>query len=299
MGLKDMNFLNQKGFTLVELMIALLLSSLVLAAVGVAFRSQQKSYTAQEEVAEMQQELRAGMEIITRELRNAGHDMTPNKTAGAGFVAAGPFQVEFTMDLGDGAGGNPDGDINDPNEQISYGLRVDAANFENDGEADAGVLVLPLGRRDGPAAANIEALTSNIHAIGFAYAYDGPGPGAIEVKNVGAGDQTIWAIPDGAGGWTDLDSWPLPDGDGVIDVNDAVPGGLAAPLSLPGDETQLRQIRAVRIWILARSSRPDPDYTDTNTYKVGANVIAAPNDNFRRRLLTANVRFRNIVIVVK
>jgi type IV pilus assembly protein PilW len=278
-----MNIRSQKGFTLVELMIALLLSSLVLAAVGVAFRSQQRSYTAQEEVAEMQQELRAGMEIITRELRNAGHDMSPNKTAGAGFVAAGPFQVQFTMDLGDGVGGDPDGDINDADEDVTYALIGDA---DNNGIADAGIS--DLGRDLG---GGLQGLVTNIHAIGFAYAYDDNGDGALETKNVGGVDQIIWAVPDGGGNWIDLDD----SGDGVIDTDDIdySGGGLGNATAI-----QLGQIRAVRIWILARASRVDPDYTDANVYKVGANVIAAPNDNFRRRLLTASVRCRNMGIVV-
>lgn len=285
-----MNIANAKGFTLVELMIALLLSSLVLAAVGMAFRSQQQSYTAQEEIAEMQQELRAGIEIITRELRNAGHDMTPNKTANAGFIVATPFRVQFTMDLGDGAGGDPDGDLLDADENITLSLVADA---NDDGIADAAIS--DLGRDSG---GGLQGLVTSIHAIAFAYAYDNNSDGAIEVKSVGGVDQIIWAVPDGAGNWIDLDI----SGDGNIDNNDPIPPVIAAALAagtpLLASAGQLNEIRAVRVWILARASRFDPEYTDPNIYKVGANVIPAPNDNFRRRLLTANVRCRNMGIVI-
>jgi Type IV Pilus-assembly protein W len=140
----------------------------------------------------------------------------------------------------------------------------------------------------------LQGLVTNIHAIGFAYAYDDDGDGAIQVKTIAGVDQTIWAIPDGGGNWTDLDT----NNDGVVDINDATPAGLAAALPSLASAGQLDEIRAVRVWILARTSRADQDYTDTNVYKVGANVIPAPNDNFRRRLLTANVRCRNMGIIV-
>lgn len=290
-----MKIANVKGFTLVELMVALLLSSLVLAAVGLTFRSQQKSYIAQEEVAEMQQELRAGMEIITREIRNAGHDMTPNKTTNAGFVVASPFQVQFTMDLGDGAGGDPDGDIADADENVAYALSGDAnadgipdvPRFADiDGTADGGVIT--LGRNTG---GGLQDLVTNIHAIGFAYAFDSDDDGQLETYNTGAGvTQIIWAVPDAAGDLTPLGNLDQ-DIDGDIDSDDV------SPVLGTANATALTRIRAVRIWILARASRADPSYTDASPYKVGANVIGAPNDNFRRRLLTANVRCRNMGIV--
>ena len=285
MGLMCMKTNRQKGFTLVELMIALLLSGLVATAMAFFFRNQQETYTAQEEVAEMQEELRASMEIISRELRNAGHDSTDKKTLVkndlAGILEADPFHIQFSMDLvGDPLDGGPDKDVDDANENVAFGLRVDAVTFDADGIADAGVTA--LGRR-ATAAGNIEELASNIHAIGFAYAYDSDGDGDLETTDVGGEKLVSWAVPSGGGAWNALDS----NNDGIIDaINDAIPAaGLATP-------AQLRQIRAIRIWLLARASRPDPKYVDSNTYKVGMNVIT-PNDNFRRRLLNVSIRCRN------
>ncbi|MFH0781614.1 MAG: PilW family protein [Pseudomonadota bacterium] len=276
---------SQKGFTLVELMIALFLSGILLAGLGVAFKSQQDVYIAQEEVAEMQQEIRAGLEIMLREIRNAGHDIDPAKlTAGVGFSVAGPFQIQFAMDLTGSATGDPDGDILDANENVAYRLSTDV---DANGITDAGALDQSLGRDTG---GGLQPLTNNIHALGFAYAYDSNGDGVLETKVVGGTNSVIWAVPNAAGTtWVDLDN----NGDGIIDANDADP--LPATIGL-ADATRRSQIRAVRIWILARVSRADRSYTDTNTYKVGVNRINAPNDNFRRRLLTANVRCRNMGI---
>jgi type IV pilus assembly protein PilW len=100
------------GFTLVEVMIALLLSGLVLASVYSAFQSQQNSYTAQEQVSEMQQNVRIGLDMLARDIRLAGYN--PAGGAGSGFVDNFNFntttvytnatQIALTADLdGDGA----------------------------------------------------------------------------------------------------------------------------------------------------------------------------------------------------
>jgi len=90
------------GFTLVELMVALALSGLVIAAVYKTLSSQQRVYTAQEQVVSTQQELRAGMECVVRDLRMAGYNPhSIESTFGISAVAAG--SITFATDYdGDG-----------------------------------------------------------------------------------------------------------------------------------------------------------------------------------------------------
>ena len=68
------------GVTLIELLIALVLSSLLIAALYRAFINQQTVYTVQDYVAEMQQNIRFAMGQMTREIRMAGYggDMLSN-----------------------------------------------------------------------------------------------------------------------------------------------------------------------------------------------------------------------------
>lgn len=280
MGLSKMIKNRQNGFTLVELMVVVLISGILMGATYSFYRSQQRSYIAQEDVAEMQQELRAAMEIMTREIRNAGHDEDPSNSAGAGFTIAGPYETRFTMDLTNDPGtGGPDGDTGDANENVRFRF-APASDANGDGIADSGAD--DLGRESG--AGGLQALSSNIQAVGFAYAYDdNDADGRLETN--AASGEVIWAVPDGGGGWIDLDS----NNDGMIDENDPTPAGVGLATA-----TQRQEIRAVRVWILARTSRVDQDYTDTNTFKVGANLIPAANDNFRRRLLSINIRCRNM-----
>jgi prepilin-type N-terminal cleavage/methylation domain-containing protein len=66
-------FRRKNGVTLVELLIALALSSILTAALYRALISQQKTYTAQDQAAEMQQNVRIAMGQMAREIRMAGY----------------------------------------------------------------------------------------------------------------------------------------------------------------------------------------------------------------------------------
>ena len=64
--------MNRKGISLIELMIALVLSGLLVAAVYRTFVSQQHTFTVQEQVVDLQQNVRLAINRMTRELRMAG-----------------------------------------------------------------------------------------------------------------------------------------------------------------------------------------------------------------------------------
>ena len=64
--------LNSNGFTLVELMISVAMTGIILAAVYSVYTLQQKTYTAQDQVVEMQQNIRAAILTAIPELRMAG-----------------------------------------------------------------------------------------------------------------------------------------------------------------------------------------------------------------------------------
>ena len=65
--------LRKNGVTLIELLIALVLSSILTAVLYRAFISQQRMYTVQDQVADMQQNVRIAMGQMTREIRMAGY----------------------------------------------------------------------------------------------------------------------------------------------------------------------------------------------------------------------------------
>lgn len=75
---------SQRGFTLVELMIALTLSSIILLVIGTVFVSSRQVYRVQEDNARIQESGRFSLEIIGRSLKQAGYADIPF----AGFKVA-------------------------------------------------------------------------------------------------------------------------------------------------------------------------------------------------------------------
>ena len=104
---------NERGYTLQELLVAIPLGMLILGGVMTVFISQSRSYHAQEQINEMQQNARAAMDIMVREIKMAGYDPTNIP----GFVALPTTiatQIRVVANL------NEDNDANDNNEDITY-----------------------------------------------------------------------------------------------------------------------------------------------------------------------------------
>lgn len=115
--------INEEGFTITELIIAMGMSLVVMGAIYSLFQTQQKSYVHQERVATVQQNLRAAMFMMEREIRMAGCNPTGTITPAPGIVTAGANTIQVTMDITDTAGtGDPDGVINNDREDVTYDL---------------------------------------------------------------------------------------------------------------------------------------------------------------------------------
>jgi prepilin-type N-terminal cleavage/methylation domain-containing protein len=109
--------LNDKGLTLVELMIVLVLSLLLMAAVYLTYQLQHATGQSQLQVTATQQDLRASMEIISLDIMHAGADPTLTQTIqGVVENTSGLTSLKLRMDL------NSDGNTNGANENITYSL---------------------------------------------------------------------------------------------------------------------------------------------------------------------------------
>ncbi len=241
---------NRHGFTLIELMIALVLSIIVIIGIYNTFISQHKSYIIQERAAEMQQTIRSAISRMESDIRMAGYD--PDQTGGYGITTAAANNLVFTRDDGTGSA-----------ITMNFGLYD-----SNDSDSEAN----ELRRRSGAPAAAF-----HVDDLQFAYAYDADGDGDIDQQ----GGRIIWAVPVG-GSWFNLDD----NNDGKIDINDTAGGADT------GTSVNFSDIRAVRVWLLVRSSRTDSTYRNPDTYVVGANHYT-PADNYRRKLVKTTIKLRN------
>jgi type IV pilus assembly protein PilW len=250
------------GFSLVELLVAMAITAVVMTAVFKIYTTQQDSYVLQEQIAEMQQN-----GVMTREIRMAGYDPT---AAGAafGFVSAYGDSVNFTMDII-----GEDGVRNVPGDDITYSVSADKELLRNDG-------------------ANNQPVVENVEAVGFAYAFDADAFDADDDGSIdtSAGGNIIWAIDsDDTDADKRLDKYLDTNDDGIISIDDNAAGANLASL------VPLDRIRAVRMWILARTGREDRTFADTSTYVV-ANQRVNANGGSRYHLLTTTVKCRNMAL---
>ncbi len=106
-----------KGFTLAELVLALGIMLLILAGIISLFTSLNRTYTTQNVAAGVQQVARAGIDIMTRNIRMAG--LNPLNLNPIGIVQAAPNSIRFQYDT------NGSGTIaTDADEDIAYLLNA-------------------------------------------------------------------------------------------------------------------------------------------------------------------------------
>jgi type IV pilus assembly protein PilW len=86
-----------KGFTLIELMIAMFLSIMVISGIFALFRNQVAIHNTERLVVSMQQNVRAAVSFMERDIRLAGSD--PSGTSGAAFLSANEAQLQFQTDM--------------------------------------------------------------------------------------------------------------------------------------------------------------------------------------------------------
>lgn len=278
---------SKAGFTLIEVLIAMAVTMIIMGGAYSVFMSQQKNTVTQTDISDIQQNLRAAMDFMARDIRMAGYSGTANGSLGDfGFVNVGFSDYS----------GNPDSGAMDQGF-LQFSWDMDDSNTRTVGETvtyslSNNSLVVPPGEialMRGLDGAVRQPMAGYIIAMGLAYAYDADQDGELDEDAAG---NVIWAVDTRNDGiWDNLDT----NGDGQISAADL--GGAAASGQIAGTATGVplrpQDIRAVRIWLLGRSESPDNNYTDSNIYTVGRDVIQ-PNNNFRHRLLERTVLCRNM-----
>jgi type IV pilus assembly protein PilW len=149
----------------------------------------------------------------------------------------------------------------DPTRGAGAGIvsaNVNSINFTMDITDDPGT-----GESDGDTGDNNEDITYSL--------YDSGGDGDNDLgRNTGGGNQPVAE---------NIDALDFV----YLDEN----GNVTATLF---------EIRSIQISLVARTGRGDPGYVNAEAYQnqQGTEILAAQNDNFRRRLLTAQFKCRNL-----
>jgi len=142
----------QGGFTLPEMLVAIAISSILIAVVGLAYTSQSKSYNSLQDVNNLQQEMRSALEMVAKEMHMAGYDPTGKAKATIESAKAGEFR--FTQDITDDDGtGSSDGDTGDGDEDIRFAIKTGGSSFGRETGGDG----------------NLQPIAENIDQLAFDY----------------------------------------------------------------------------------------------------------------------------------
>lgn len=88
---------DEGGFTLVELLLAMAISTLIMGAMYCAFHVQQRTQSAQEQVADMELNARLALAVLSEEFRMVGFD--PNGSLTRKIRVAEPGRFEFETNV--------------------------------------------------------------------------------------------------------------------------------------------------------------------------------------------------------
>jgi type IV pilus assembly protein PilW len=122
-----------RGFSLTEVLVAMLLMLVVTAAVLSAFRFQMFALKGQDVQLEMQEAARGVVDVMTREIRMAGYDPTCAKTV-HGIADARPQLLQLQFDS------NEDGAIG-AGESVTYAYDATAGEIQRNVGGTSSALV--------------------------------------------------------------------------------------------------------------------------------------------------------------
>ena len=273
-----MRRLREKGFTLIEFMVATTVSTLVLIAIYVVYATQSRSYVAQEHISEMQQNLRAAMYMIGRDLRMAGYD---------------PFSREDKLEDGldnDCDGGDPDesgeliGVLVAKKDSITVNMSLyDGVDNDNDGDTDeldeAGLIDIEKASTAGLEPCGIKEIVT--YSL-----FDSDWQARCVGRKTGMPENSAFSTEAIAENIDALDFVYLDEDRNVLDDG----GG--------GVEENRDKIRIVQVTIVAKSRNLERHFEQKQVFYNLQNevVFDAPQDNYRRLSQSVEIRCRNLGI---
>jgi len=321
------------GFTLIELLVAIALGMVILAGLFRTFKVQQDSYVIQDQVSAMQQNLRAAMYMITRDLQMAGYytnfdrtnrqldwndldqDNNPNNNTENGRPLI--FAVN---NIGSGVGIREGTDVitivkadHDPEDpQCGPASTVCRGLGSIGGSASDGAISLRSWDLGG---SNFGLLVKEDLSFADLIQKDGGGwkPVGTLMENYGSQDTVYRAdiIIYRVRADDDhpcLERKNLGRGETTYQTiaenidnlqfsylyKDLVTWTNDPAVDPSGKNQQPRDVRAIEVLLVARTAFTQRGYRDTSSITFGGIPIPAKNDSYRRKTLNSIVKTRNV-----
>ena len=319
--------LKKQGFTLVELLVAVAISLILLGAIFLTFKSQQDSYLTQDQISTMQQNLRAAMIMLTKDLQMAGYYTNFDTDA-------------YTMDWDDLSGAaDPDGTDDETIRPLLYAHdNIDDSPANKDKIRNGTDLIViakasdkgrQLGAGEMASGNTIDASLRDVDTLktdkcGLLVKNDlsradffrveensGPmnlSPGRELRESYSEGDfifradVVIYYINEDDNNpclrrknlGNNEDTQVIAEGIDNLQFRYLLDNGtwVNDPNTPPG--TGAAGVRAVEISVLARTAQPLRGFHDTSIYHMGGADTGPLNDGYRRKLLASVVETRSI-----
>ena len=315
----------QSGFSVVELMIAMLLSLTLATAIISVFVNNSYSFNQDENIGRMQDDARHALREIAFELSMAGHDADLHI----------PATVSYDGGLAIGTDCGPAGEANWMYRATEAGtgnnlsiLAIDNATNAavtaahscfGAGEVEEGTDVVAIKRVAGAESTVLSANGAYLRTNGtVGVLFSGTAPTAPPV--VVAPPRADWAFRPSIYYIRQFANAPgdnIPtlcrkalNGPGPGMVTECLATGIEDLQIEYGIDTtqngqpnvylpnptlvQMQSVVAARIFLIGRTTEVDPRYTNTKTYSISNAPDFVPNDSFHRRVFSTSVSIQNI-----
>ena len=271
----------EKGLTLIELLIALVISTLLIAGLYRTFINQQKTYTVQEQVVDMQQNVRAAINRMMTEIRMAGFGKvsmvlpvsystgTFNNVVNLNTPTAGSLTI--VSSVGETSALSAEGGVGQ--NQIIVSTLMDGQGnplFDTSNKK-----YLSIGGLETHIITSIDSGTKTITLNGPLGFYHPVGTPVYIVKALSYQIASVNGIPTLMRD-ENMGDGPQPQADNVEDLQFTYLDANENPTVNPLD------IRIIRVALRARTERQDPDLNN--------------GDGYRRRQIASNIHLRNMGI---
>jgi len=324
---RQVNRLSKQGFTLVELLVAMAISLVVLSTIFFTFKSQHDSFLTQDQISAMQQNLRAAMIMITRDIQMGGYYTNFDSS-------------DCTMDWDDLSGSSdPDGTDEETIRPLIYAHdNIDDSPTNKDKIKNGTDLIViakasdkgrPLATGEYATVDTIDAslrdvddlrknkcallVKSDLSSADFFRVEEESGLMKLSAGRelqetyskgdfIFRADVVIYYVDDESQSLC-LRRKNLGNNEGAQVIAENIDNiqfrylldngtWVNDPNNPPG--TSGANVRAIEVSLLARTAQTLRGYHDTNTYSMGGRNIGPFNDGYRRRLLASIVETRNI-----
>ncbi|MCH9697239.1 MAG: PilW family protein [Gammaproteobacteria bacterium] len=264
----------QSGFSLVELMVAMLVGLVILGAIIQVFVSSKKSYLAADDSSLMNDNSRYILTVLNNQLRMAGHLFEPLLGRDDSLVSQ---SVTLT---------NPSASITFDPGTFLFGTATDNGNYDTLYMRFQGSSAKPI------KICGVSANSDAIHIVRYSVTtvnYEkGPNTGVLSCLATNGSVQNFGDHIDMFRVLYGIDT----DGDSVTDKYVSANKVLPVNSTKPASGSEWQQVVSLKIGLLLRSNNPIKSNSNSETYQVLDKSVSY-SDAFARKVVTSTISLRN------